>query len=413
MRKITKEKQKEFSNKGITLIALIITIIVLLILVGISIHTLTGDNGLLNKTTQAKEKYEYSSAYEILNLKITEAEIEYKKRCTLEELEQFLSNENELDIIVTQYNKVAKKGSELGDYPTGKLINIVVMVEQYPKYYFLIGENATIEKISNDGGNTFVDCKEFDPTLPVEPLNDDWKELLNLAGIDSSNYNSYQEALEDNKVIEEIVKSEQAIDYLVNATDDLIHTSIDQVNFLEKLAQNEEVAKKILANDKWNQVLENHNNSAVFYENITIQNTEALTEVKEENPYYTFVAKANHKYFIQCYGAQGGSYSSVNHGGYGGYSYGILKPTQDITLYIYKGGAGVGPLVNVSHVGGYNGGGATGNWTDINEKKATGGGATHIATQKGLLQELEESKSSILMVAGGGRRFWSKFSNLW
>lgn len=41
-------------NKGITLIALIITIIILLILAGISIATLTGQNGLLTKATEAK-----------------------------------------------------------------------------------------------------------------------------------------------------------------------------------------------------------------------------------------------------------------------------------------------------------------------------------------------------------------------
>ncbi len=43
-------------NKGITLIALIITIIVLLILAGVAIATLTGDNGVLTKAVSAKEK---------------------------------------------------------------------------------------------------------------------------------------------------------------------------------------------------------------------------------------------------------------------------------------------------------------------------------------------------------------------
>lgn len=42
-------------DKGITLIALVITIIVLLILAGISIAMLTGENGILNKATTAKE----------------------------------------------------------------------------------------------------------------------------------------------------------------------------------------------------------------------------------------------------------------------------------------------------------------------------------------------------------------------
>ena len=43
-------------QKGITLIALIITIIVLLILAGISIATLTGENGILTQANKAKEE---------------------------------------------------------------------------------------------------------------------------------------------------------------------------------------------------------------------------------------------------------------------------------------------------------------------------------------------------------------------
>ena len=42
------------NQKGITLIALVITIIVLLILAGVSIAMLTGDNGILNQATRAK-----------------------------------------------------------------------------------------------------------------------------------------------------------------------------------------------------------------------------------------------------------------------------------------------------------------------------------------------------------------------
>ena len=45
-------------NKGITLIALVVTIIVLLVLAGISIAMLTGQNGILNRAVEAKEKTE-------------------------------------------------------------------------------------------------------------------------------------------------------------------------------------------------------------------------------------------------------------------------------------------------------------------------------------------------------------------
>ena len=49
-------KMKTKSNKGITLIALVITIIVLLILAGVTIAALSGDNGILKRAAEAKEQ---------------------------------------------------------------------------------------------------------------------------------------------------------------------------------------------------------------------------------------------------------------------------------------------------------------------------------------------------------------------
>ena len=51
-------------EKGITLIALVITIIVLLILAGVSIATLTGANGLLTRANQAREETEMAQLEE-------------------------------------------------------------------------------------------------------------------------------------------------------------------------------------------------------------------------------------------------------------------------------------------------------------------------------------------------------------
>lgn len=57
-------------NKGITLIALVITIVVLLILAGVSIAMLTGENGILNQAQETKEQTEYKSAEEKVKLAI-------------------------------------------------------------------------------------------------------------------------------------------------------------------------------------------------------------------------------------------------------------------------------------------------------------------------------------------------------
>ena len=59
-------------EKGITLIALVITIIVLLILAGIAIAMLSGENGILKKASDAKTKAEKAQENEIEDLAIYE-----------------------------------------------------------------------------------------------------------------------------------------------------------------------------------------------------------------------------------------------------------------------------------------------------------------------------------------------------
>ena len=58
------KEEKLRSNKAITLIALVITIIVLLILAGVTIATLTGENGILTRASDAKEETEKASVIE-------------------------------------------------------------------------------------------------------------------------------------------------------------------------------------------------------------------------------------------------------------------------------------------------------------------------------------------------------------
>ena len=57
-------------NKGITLIALVITIIVLLILAGISISMLAGDNSVLQRATEAKQLTDDAAIKEKIKLEM-------------------------------------------------------------------------------------------------------------------------------------------------------------------------------------------------------------------------------------------------------------------------------------------------------------------------------------------------------
>ena len=63
-------------KEGITLIALVITIIVLLILAGISIASLTGENSILVKAESAKDKINQEQGKELIKIAINEMLIE-------------------------------------------------------------------------------------------------------------------------------------------------------------------------------------------------------------------------------------------------------------------------------------------------------------------------------------------------
>ena len=65
------------NQKGITLIALVITIIVLLILAGVAIAMLSGENGILNKASESAKDTAVSSAKETIGLTVNEAITDY------------------------------------------------------------------------------------------------------------------------------------------------------------------------------------------------------------------------------------------------------------------------------------------------------------------------------------------------
>ena len=78
-------------NKGITLIALVITIIVLLILAGVTIATLTGENGILSKASEASEETRKANAEEQVNLAVV-ASIGEEGKIILKDLNNELRN---------------------------------------------------------------------------------------------------------------------------------------------------------------------------------------------------------------------------------------------------------------------------------------------------------------------------------
>ena len=92
-------------EKGITIIALVVTIVILLILASISIGALTGDNGIIDQAHTAKEDTEIASWEEQIDLAIIDAEKKHRNP-SLDDVKEELKNKG----IINDYSQVDKDG---------------------------------------------------------------------------------------------------------------------------------------------------------------------------------------------------------------------------------------------------------------------------------------------------------------
>ena len=98
-------------NNGITLIALVITIIVLLILAGVAISMLSGENGILRKATEAKTKTEERTLEEQIKLAVMGAtetgtsKVDKQKIADELGIDKNSINGNAKDIVLTKGEK--------------------------------------------------------------------------------------------------------------------------------------------------------------------------------------------------------------------------------------------------------------------------------------------------------------------
>ena len=90
-------------EKGITLVALVITIIILLILAAVTINMLLGDNGLISKTKESVAKYK--NAQELENSMLSQFETE---------MDNYLNGGNEKSI--TRKITTENVASHIGEY---------------------------------------------------------------------------------------------------------------------------------------------------------------------------------------------------------------------------------------------------------------------------------------------------------
>ena len=119
-------------KRGITLIALVVTIVVLLILVGASISMLTGYNGIITKSKTTKEENNKQSATEIINLKITNTQMKvYAKENRmpiLQEIADDFCEDNEIQYVTLE----SKKTGSIEKITVGEAKSIYTKLKDYP-----------------------------------------------------------------------------------------------------------------------------------------------------------------------------------------------------------------------------------------------------------------------------------------
>ena len=222
-------KTKEM--KGITLIALVITIVVLMILAGVSINTVLGDDGIIQKAKEAAEATKRASAEEEMNRLV----LEYQLASNDETLESFLQEkvtEGRIDgvadngdgtITITKkvegkdYTMTVKKpvaptpsvkvgsirvvsdstgaGSSLGEASTRKGTTLYIMIESTisggtttvsPQVPFAVTENGTYKFTVTGTVNGTAYTKEVSVT--VNQFKNSILEDINIKIGDSVNY---------------------------------------------------------------------------------------------------------------------------------------------------------------------------------------------------------------------------------
>ena len=155
-------KKINMKEKGITLIALVITIIVLLILAGVTIATLMGDNGILTKATEARDKTKTAEEEEKVRLAVAGALAEdngddIRQESLEDELANYFADED--------YD-VAVSTNETGE--EGYLVTVTENNAEGNQYFVSKDGNTSVQEKSNIMATLKIEGEKATgaPTIP-------------------------------------------------------------------------------------------------------------------------------------------------------------------------------------------------------------------------------------------------------
>lgn len=271
-------------NKGITLISLVIAIIIILILARITIVHLTG-NGLFEKSKLAEKRVKYTNAKEIINMKLMEIQLDCEEKRVEYNLVKIAEGMKQAEEITIEkyYNKemsLIKQGI------TENIINlegIVVSVNQYLKYKFLIGESCKIIGVLEELSDTtrkedFINIQEFERNMlqqesdlilntkitfePNEYTNKESEQILvkisNSKGIKSI------KCLDNDTIHTQKNQTEVGIDYTVSKNGNYSFVVIDSEGKEETLNMKINIFDRISPKDFRPVEVKNYSNSVII-----------------------------------------------------------------------------------------------------------------------------------------------------
>lgn len=252
---LLQEKQKK-NSKAITLIALVITIVILLILSGVVISTLTGENGLFARTKQAKIQTRYTNAKETIEIKIMEVATEcYSngKEYNLKEISEGIKEANNITIEKYYNGEIAKIKNGITENIVN-LTGIIVSVDEYSEYKFLLGKECNIIGVTT---NNITDTTEKTEFKNIEDFEKDM--LGGKIGIDDNKESPKDEIAQIPEIDDsiDITKSIEISTYISvksNTNTTLTVNNVDEAKFtVENSTDNIILQNNILKiNDKAN-----------------------------------------------------------------------------------------------------------------------------------------------------------------
>ena len=219
--------KKVKGSKGITLVALVITVIVLLILAGITISAISGENGIIQKAVEARTQTDIANVKEQARLDITELQMDkLGEEITEEELETILlkygsfeESENEKDILdriltTEKGNKIQVSEIYNGNFnssggtpikmkiDTGDDGNVILPINKVENCTIDWGDGQTTENISGNLNSNMSHKYTENNVEKTVTISGSVKELNTFVGEEVDLYPTVEKVLEIEQWVE-------------------------------------------------------------------------------------------------------------------------------------------------------------------------------------------------------------------